>query len=99
MTVYSSVLDLIGNQYRRGQRQGAVHAGGQVAVLLHGQAHVEEAVHRWQETVDAVLFPGKTELGHAPHDLFFEFFHGHTRHTSGVHQTVVKRKTGDLRSQ
>ena len=46
------------------------------AVLLHRQAHVEETVHRRQEAVHAVFFAGKTELSHAAHDLFFEFFDG-----------------------
>ena len=26
----------------------------------------------------------------------FQFLNSHTRHTSGIHQAVVKRKTGDL---
>ncbi|MNH28308.1 hypothetical protein D3C79_884660 [compost metagenome] len=29
-------------------------------------------MHRRQEAVDAVLFVGKAELGHAAHDLFFQ---------------------------
>ncbi|MNO52762.1 hypothetical protein D3C76_431880 [compost metagenome] len=53
-----------------------MQAGGQVAVLLHRQAHIEETVHRRQETVDAVLFAGETELSHAAHDLFFELVLG-----------------------
>src|SRR5690606_22890316 len=47
---------------------------GQVTVLLDRQANIEETVHRRQETVNAVFFAGETELRHAAHDFFFEFF-------------------------
>ncbi len=53
-----------------------MQAGRQIAVLLDRQADIEETVHRRQETVDAVFFAGETELGHAAHDFFFEFFDG-----------------------
>ncbi|MNM96518.1 hypothetical protein D3C81_1089970 [compost metagenome] len=53
-----------------------MQAGSQITVLLNRQADVEESVHRRQETVDPVFFAGKTELGHAAHDLFFEFVLG-----------------------
>src|SRR5690606_39556069 len=68
---------VLGNQFRRRQRQvAAVQAGGQVAVLLHRQADVEEAVHRRQEAVDAVAVLGEAQLGQAADDLLFQFVLG-----------------------
>ena len=53
-----------------------MQAGGQVAVLLYRQAHVEEAVHRREEAVGTVVLAGETELGQAADDFFFQFVLG-----------------------
>ena len=53
-----------------------MQAGGQVAVLLHRQADVEETVHRRHEAVHAAVLGGEAELGQAAHDLLFQFFLG-----------------------
>ena len=53
-----------------------MQAGGQVTVVLHGQANVEEAVHRRQEAVHAIAVLGETKLREAANDLVFQLFVG-----------------------
>ena len=53
-----------------------MQAGGQVAVLLDREAYVEESVHGGEEAIDAVVFAGKTQLGHAPQDFLFQLILG-----------------------
>ncbi|MNE99950.1 hypothetical protein D3C80_1987020 [compost metagenome] len=48
----------------------------QVAVLLHAEADIEEAVHGREEAVDAVFLAGEAQLGQAAHDLFFQLLDG-----------------------
>ena len=53
-----------------------MQAGGEIAVLLHRQADVEETVHRRQEAVDAIAVLGEAQLRQAADDLFFQLFLG-----------------------